>query len=271
MSNCIRDAAPDAWGTASSSVAGSERAARILMRRRLMNLPTCSNLARTFVSREASAASLEELQATTDLVGRDATDAGPGSRAHTWKLDRRRPAQGDDYLKQHEVHRQVLLTKRPLQGGKGRVRNHATAHRSGACAALVSLERAAGKDVLLIERFDRQKANGAWERHAMVSALLLLRFDEMMARYASYEDLATLIRHRFTSRRSLYASCTAGWCSPSFGATQPIMPATTRRSGTEKLMLTPAYDICPQTRTRRNNAGDAYCWLSPHESDNRLR
>ena len=53
------------------------------------------------------------------------------------------------------------------------------------------------KDVLLIERFDRQPKDGSWSRKAMVSALMLLRLDDMMARYVSYETLAEIIRHRF--------------------------------------------------------------------------
>ena len=43
----------------------------------------------------------------------------------------------------------------------------------------------------------------------MVSALTMLVLDEMMARYASYQDLAELIRHRFadasSSLRELYS------------------------------------------------------------------
>ena len=35
----------------------------------------------------------------------------------------------------------------------------------------------------------------------MVSALTLLELDELMARYASYEQLATIIRHRFQAPR----------------------------------------------------------------------
>jgi serine/threonine-protein kinase HipA len=53
------------------------------------------------------------------------------------------------------------------------------------------------KDVLLVERFDRELAGGGWQRKAMVSALTMLSLDEMMARYGSYEDLAELVRHRF--------------------------------------------------------------------------
>jgi serine/threonine-protein kinase HipA len=69
----------------------------------------------------------------------------------------------------------------------------------GITTASVMLERAAGKDVLLVERFDRENSGARWKRRAMVSALTLLELDEMMARYASYEDLATIKRHRFNS------------------------------------------------------------------------
>ena len=68
----------------------------------------------------------------------------------------------------------------------------------GLDVAPVFLIPAGGKDVLLIERFDRVKAANGWHRRAMVSALTILGLDEMMARYASYADLAEVIRHRFT-------------------------------------------------------------------------
>ena len=46
----------------------------------------------------------------------------------------------------------------------------------------------------------------------MVSALTLFGLDEMMARYASYEELATIIRHRFAeptrhAARAVRAAC----------------------------------------------------------------
>lgn len=68
----------------------------------------------------------------------------------------------------------------------------------GLNVAPVSLTQSLHKDVLLIERFDRVHSESGWQRKLMVSALTLLALDEMMARYASYEDLAELIRHRFT-------------------------------------------------------------------------
>ncbi len=69
---------------------------------------------------------------------------------------------------------------------------------AGLKAAPVKLVKAAGKDVLLIERFDRIALDSGWARKSMVSALTMLGLREMMARYASYEDLAEIIRHRFT-------------------------------------------------------------------------
>jgi serine/threonine-protein kinase HipA len=69
---------------------------------------------------------------------------------------------------------------------------------AGLEAAKVKLVQAAGKDVLLIERFDRVALDSGWARKSMVSALTMFGLHEMMARYASYADLAEIIRHRFT-------------------------------------------------------------------------
>ena len=69
---------------------------------------------------------------------------------------------------------------------------------AGLNVAPVRLERVMGKDVFMVERFDRPHHNGVWHRRALVSALTMLELDEMMARYASYEDLAEIVRHRFT-------------------------------------------------------------------------
>ncbi|MBM9537749.1 hypothetical protein JWG43_11760 [Desulfobulbus alkaliphilus] len=47
--------------------------------------------------------------------------------------------------------------------------------------------------------FDRIGAlDSGWARKFMVSALTMIGLHEMMARYASYADLAEIIRHRFT-------------------------------------------------------------------------
>ncbi|MGY4369002.1 hypothetical protein ACVW1A_005067 [Bradyrhizobium sp. LB1.3] len=124
------------------------------------------------------------------------------------------------------------------------------AAKAGLAAAPVRLDRAAGKDVLLIERFDRLKSGGGWQRRAMISALTLLELEEMMARYASYEDLATIIRHRFTSPkeglRELFGRMVFNILC---GNTDDHARNHAAFWNGKELSLTPAYDICPQART----------------------
>src|SRR4029079_6456477 len=67
----------------------------------------------------------------------------------------------------------------------------------GLTVSRVRMETALGKDVLLVERFDRERLKDGWGRKAFVSALTMFEFDEMMARYASYELLAEIVRRRF--------------------------------------------------------------------------
>jgi serine/threonine-protein kinase HipA len=119
----------------------------------------------------------------------------------------------------------------------------------GIDAAPVSLVRAAGKDVLLVERFDRMRVDGGWCRRSMVSALTMLGLDEMMARYASYEDFAEIIRHRFTNPaatlRELFARIVFNILC---GNTDDHARNHAAFWDGEMLTLTPAYDICPQGR-----------------------
>ncbi|MCK0766335.1 type II toxin-antitoxin system HipA family toxin [Chromohalobacter beijerinckii] len=115
--------------------------------------------------------------------------------------------------------------------------------------APVSMTAAAGKDVLLIDRFDRIKSGAGWQRKAMVSALTMLGLDEMMVRYASYEDLAEVIRHRFTdpkpTLRELYARIVFNILC---GNTDDHARNHAAFWDGRMLSLTPAYDICPQGR-----------------------
>ncbi|WP_376696180.1 type II toxin-antitoxin system HipA family toxin [Wenzhouxiangella sp. EGI_FJ10305] len=124
------------------------------------------------------------------------------------------------------------------------------AAKAGLNVAPVCLERVAGKDVLLVERFDRTKTNGDWTRKAMVSALTLFGLDEMMARYASYEDFAEIIRHRFTSPRAtlheLYGRLVFNILC---GNTDDHARNHAGFWDGKHLTLTPAYDICPQSRS----------------------
>ena len=123
------------------------------------------------------------------------------------------------------------------------------AEKVGLTVAPVMLERTAGKDVILVERFDRHKTADGWQRSAVVSALTLLELDELMARYASYEDLATVIRHRFVkpkeTLKELYARMVFNILC---GNTDDHARNHAAFWNGSELSLTPAYDICPQSR-----------------------
>ena len=120
----------------------------------------------------------------------------------------------------------------------------------GLCVAPVELIKSSNKDVLLIERFDRIKTDKGWQRRSVVSALTLLGLDEMMARYASYEDLAEIIRHNFTNApatlKELFGRLVFNILC---GNTDDHARNHAAFWDGSTLSLTPAYDICPQGRT----------------------
>lgn len=121
---------------------------------------------------------------------------------------------------------------------------------AGLNVAAVKLERALGKDALLVERFDREKARQGWFRKPIVSALTLFSLDEMMAMYASYQDLADIIRHRFINStealRELYGRLVFNILC---GNTDDHARNHAAFWDGKNLALTPAYDVCPQPRT----------------------
>jgi serine/threonine-protein kinase HipA len=121
---------------------------------------------------------------------------------------------------------------------------------AGLDVAKVRLDQALGKDVLLVERFDRERADGGWHRRNLVSALTLLELDEMMAGYAGYDLLADVIRHRFEqpreTLRELFGRLTFNILC---GNTDDHARNHAAYWDGRTLVLTPAYDICPQNRT----------------------
>jgi serine/threonine-protein kinase HipA len=121
---------------------------------------------------------------------------------------------------------------------------------AGIDAAEVRLESAAGRDVLLVRRFDRERAEDGWLRKSMVSALTLLGLDETVARYASYERLAEVVRHRFASpRETLRELFTRLVFNVLCGNTDDHARNHAAFWDGRAPVLTPAYDVCPQGRT----------------------
>ena len=120
----------------------------------------------------------------------------------------------------------------------------------GLNAAPVKLVQALGKDVLLIERFDRSKIESGWTRKSMVSALTLFGLSDMTARYASYEDFAHMIRTRFIEpKKTLKELFGRVVFNILCGNNDDHARNHAAFWDGKDLTLTPAYDICPQART----------------------
>ncbi|MDD4915693.1 MAG: HipA domain-containing protein [Methylococcales bacterium] len=121
---------------------------------------------------------------------------------------------------------------------------------AGLRVAPVKLATAANKDVLLIERFDREKVAQGWTRKAMVSALTLFGLDDMLARYASYEIFAEIIRHRFSDPKNTLKELFSRLVFNILcGNTDDHARNHAAFWNGKELSLTLAYDICPQGRT----------------------
>ncbi len=120
---------------------------------------------------------------------------------------------------------------------------------AGINVAAVKLVQVNSKDILLIERFDRVQAENGWERKAMVSALTLFGLDEMMARYASYETFAEIIRLRFNDpKETLEELFSRLVFNILCGNTDDHARNHAAFWNGKTLCLTPAYDLCPQYR-----------------------
>lgn len=104
-----------------------------------------------------------------------------------------------------------------------------------------------GRDVLLVDRFDR--VPGRATRRGMVSALTMLGLHEMHARYATYPDFADVVRARFEApadtlselfRRVVF--------NVLIGNTDDHARNHAAFWDGTSLRLTPAYDLCPYPR-----------------------
>lgn len=113
----------------------------------------------------------------------------------------------------------------------------------------VQLHNVMKKDVLLIERFDRDLIGKNFCRKQMLSGLSLLKLNEMEARYASYPDLAEVIRMYFAKPKKdlpeLYKRLAFNIL---IGNNDDHARNHSAFWDGEHLQLTPAYDLCPQPR-----------------------
>jgi len=121
------------------------------------------------------------------------------------------------------------------------------ARRCGVRAATTTLTRADGRDVLLVERFDRL---GDGTRRSVLSGLTLLGLHELASRHGTYVQMAELIRLRFTdpdaTLRELFTRIAVNVL---VGNTDDHPRNLAAFWDGTHLELTPAYDVCPQPRS----------------------
>jgi serine/threonine-protein kinase HipA len=118
---------------------------------------------------------------------------------------------------------------------------------AGLDVASVELTRAHGKDVLLVDRFDRP---GQGRRRAMVSAATVIGTTGIAAVHGSYALLADQIRARFTDPKltlhELFGRITFNIL---IGNTDDHARNQAAFWDGSMLTLTPAYDLCPYLRS----------------------
>lgn len=121
------------------------------------------------------------------------------------------------------------------------------ARRAALDAAPVELVEVLGKKALLVDRFDRTP--GAANRRSLVSALTILQLSELAPRYASYAELAQVVRAHFTeSSRTLTELFSRITFNILVGNNDDHARNHAAFWDGQYLTLTPAYDIAPQPR-----------------------
>jgi serine/threonine-protein kinase HipA len=273
MPGCIRDSAPDAWGrrviinkklglkgadtdTDTASLdeltylleSGSDRIGAL----DFQQSPT------VYVARSAKNVSMEELMQSAERVekGVPLTPELDQALYHGSSIGGARPKalieeDGRKYIAKFSATTDLYSVV------KAEFIAMRLANLAGIDVAPVKMVKTANKDVVLIERFDRTHNGQDWTRKSMVSALTLFGLDDMMARYASYETLAEIIRHRFTAPKDTLKELFSRLLFNILcGNTDDHARNHAAFWDGKHLSLTPAYDICPQGRAG-NEAGQA--------------
>lgn len=263
MPNCIRDAAPDAWGR------------RVIINKKLGQKGIDTETSRLgeltyllesgsdrigaldfqyspseYVPRLANNALLEELLASAQRVeqGIPLTPELDQALFHGSSIGGARPKALIENLETKYVAKFSSSTD-VYSVVKAEFIAMKLAALAGLDVAPVKLVKAAGKDVLLIERFDRIRTGDGWSRKCMVSALTVFGLNDMTARYASYTDFAEIIRHRFlepnATLKEIFGRLVFNILC---GNTDDHARNHAAFWDGKALTLTPAYDICPQGR-----------------------
>jgi len=260
---CIRDAAPDAWG---QRVILSRLAGRLTADSDTGSLPMLTYLleassdrigaldfqggAEHYVPRQG-AATLQDMLAAADLL--QAGQAIPAelepALLHGTSIGGARPkatlVDGG-----RELIAKFSSTTDPYPVVKAEAAAMELARRVGLNVPACELVSVLGRDVLLVERFDRTP--GAGTRRLMVSTLTVLGLTEMTGRYASYPELADQLR-RWAPPGTVSGMLRELFSRVVFNVCVGNIDDHARNHAMfwdgEHLELTPAYDLSPAPRS----------------------
>lgn len=260
VAGCLRDAGPGAWGQ------------RVILARSVGHLgrhADAGTLTYLLESGSDRIGALDFQRSATDYVSRDADHltlaqlqdaaqrltAGKGLAPHLADALLRATSIGGARPKVtllDEDGRPVIAKlpthTDPYPAVKFEAAAMSLAGHVGITVARTRLIRSSGRDVLLVDRFDRP---GEGRRTLMVSALTILGLDEVTgARYSSYIELADQIRARFHNPASTLAEM---FRRVVFNICVSNSDDHARNHAAfwdgKTLTLTPAYDIAPGLRS----------------------
>lgn len=266
IAGCLRDGAPDNWGrrVILSQVTGrrapdmdtgdiDELSYLLLSGSDRTGALDFQASATDYVPRESGGATLDAMMEAARLV-EEGTPLPPDldeAMNHGTSIGGARP-------KAHltDGHRKVIAkfssSRDPHKIVGAELVGLRLAERVGIRVAHADLVQVRDKDVLLVERFDREAKDGSWARRHMVSALTMLGLDEHRGYYGSYEDLAGILRRDGTDPRGgpveLFRRMVFNIL---IGNTDDHARNHAAFWDGKLLTLTPAYDIEPRPRLGR--------------------
>ncbi len=256
LAGCLRDAAPDAWGRRVINLRLAGDPERELSEVTYLLSSSSDRIGAldfqtsrdTFLPR-GEPATLEQLVDAAELIERG--DPLPpelvAAAGHGTSIGGARPKALLSDNGRHLVAKFSSSTDdRPVV--KAEAVGMLLARRVGVDVPAVRVVSVSGKDVLLVERFDRT-AEGT--RRMVVSALTVLGLREEESRYASYADLARAIRHPGWANtkdelQELYRRLVLNVV---IGNTDDHLRNHAAHWDGHQLRLTPAYDLAPQRRS----------------------
>jgi serine/threonine-protein kinase HipA len=261
MAGCLWDASPDSWGQRVINVrlaggrygdaadaihatnltylleSGSDRVGALDFQRS----------ATTYVPRTEDA-SLDELHAAAQAMERgELTGVLADAFVHGTAVGGARPKVLVREADRHWIAK-LSTSDDPYPVVKAEGVAMALARRVGIPVPGTQVIRSLGRDVLLVERFDRP---GSGRRRMMVSALTMLGFGDFLgARYSSYVDVLDVLRTRGRdgggAGRALFERIVF---NVAVGNTDDHARNHAAFWDGAELELTPAYDLCPQLRS----------------------